>query len=176
MRKEVITHLSFLIAYFLFITIFRNWFDLFYLAFWIGGLGGILLPHIDYLLYVYVLKPKGSVTSVLDQAAESNLAGSLRNMTGPSRQRMQPTIHNAQFQAIFLLFALFVVTSSGSLLGRGIVLGFLLHLLLDQIVDWVETKNVDDWFKNFPIALDQQQKKWWIWGQLLALILLGLFF
>lgn len=68
------------------------------------------------------------------------------------------------------------VTSSGNLLGQGLVLAFLIHLLIDQIVDLVEKKNVDKWFSRMPVELDEKQRKWFIGANVLAVVVLAVFF
>jgi len=46
------------------------------------------------------------------------------------------------------------MTSSTSIFAKGLVLSFALHLSIDQIIDLVEIKNLDNWKKYLPFDLD----------------------
>lgn len=66
---------------------------------------------------------------------------------------------NVLFQTIFVPFSLFVLTSSGSLFGAGLVLSIFLAMLLKQ---WQELRlegNINNWFwivkKDFPLKTQQ---------------------
>ena len=65
-----------------------------------------------------------------------------------------------------------MVTSSGSLFGKGMVLAFALHLSIDQIVDLTEMKSFDNWFKNLPFRLNfNQAQTYWVVSLLIVLII-----
>ena len=51
------------------------------------------------------------------------------------------------------------------------VLGVMLHLVIDQVVDLVETGGLDNWFSQFQLRLNEEQKRWYL-GINVALILL----
>jgi hypothetical protein len=54
--------------------------------------------------------------------------------------------HSALFQVIFLIFTLYIFTSSGSLFGSGLVAGINLHLLKDEWQDYSENPaHLNDW-------------------------------
>lgn len=177
MKKDIVTHFAFFISFFLIITVLKRWFSLDFLPFWIGGLIGTLLPDIDHLIYIYFLKPH-ELTSQRVEAmlAKGEALKSAELLTATKDERDGLIIHTAQFQVLFLVFAFLIVTSSGNLLGQGLVLAFLIHLLIDQIVDLVEKKNVDKWFSTMPVELDEKQRKWFIGANVLAVVVLAVFF
>jgi hypothetical protein len=77
--------------------------------------------------------------------------------------------HTVFFQLIFLVLTFWMMSSSGSLFGKGLVLSFALHLSIDQIVDLTEVGNFDNWLRYSPIQLDfKRAKNYW----LITLILL----
>jgi hypothetical protein len=59
MKKDLAT-LYFRHSFFILISVYRDWLSLSFMPFWLGGIMGTLLPDIDYLIYVYVFKPKES--------------------------------------------------------------------------------------------------------------------
>jgi len=171
MRREVFLHFSFGFSFFVFITLVNQFFALSYWPLWIGGIFGTLLPDIDHLLYLY-LKP---------QELTSQRVGFLFNKYEIKRiftllyetrgERKGLIFHTAFFQLVFLVLTFYVVTSSGSLFGKGMVLAFSLHLLIDQIVDLNELKSFDNWLKYSPWYLDVTKAKLF-WLVMLILTLL----
>ncbi|KKU17509.1 MAG: hypothetical protein UX25_C0008G0010 [Candidatus Woesebacteria bacterium GW2011_GWC2_45_9] len=99
--------------------------------------------------------------------------GSLNLLAETRSERTRLIFHTATFQLIFLVLTFFVLTSSGSLMGRGLVLAFFLHLIIDQIVDINETGGLANWFRNFPFwtPVDRRQAMAW-WGAGLLMVLL----
>jgi hypothetical protein len=65
-----------------------------------------------------------------------------------------------------------VLSSSGSLLGRGLVLSFMLHLSVDQFIDLKKMNSLSSWFKDLPYKLDLNQSKiyWVITTSLIILV------
>lgn len=66
---------------------------------------------------------------------------------------------NVLFQAIFVPFSLFVLTSSGSLFGTGLVLLIFGNMLLSQWQEFAKNGNIGSWFwivkKEFDISTQQ---------------------
>ncbi|MBU0569952.1 hypothetical protein KKB40_04190 [Patescibacteria group bacterium] len=174
MKKDLLTHFSFLISYFLFISLFRHWFPLDFLPFWFGGIIGTILPDVDHLLYVYFLKPKEAVSqNVSSLISEKKVKESWDVLADTRTQRSELIFHTAYFQVIFLALTLWVVTSSGSLFGRGLVLAFSLHILIDQLIDLMETKNLDNWFAKILVINDKEYRRWYLAINFVLLLALG---
>ena len=176
MKKDLAIHFTFAIALFVLITLFRDWFSLGFVAFWIGGVLGTLLPDVDHLIYVYILKPNEAAShKIASLISQRRILTTWDTLASTSADRKGLLIHNAPFQILFLIFSILIVTS-GSLIGMGIALGFMLHLILDEVVDLVEIGNFDGWFSGFPVNLDSDQKRWFLVANVLILLALGFFF
>jgi hypothetical protein len=177
MRSKYATYLLFLLGFFLLISIFRGWVDLNYLVFWIGGLLGVYLPDIDQLVYVYLLRPhelsSQRATKMIGKGQVKEAASFLR---GTTTERKKLIFHSALFQLVFAAFAFLVTSSSGSMLGNGLVLGFLLHILVDELSDLMEYDNLDLWMGNLSIDLNKQQATVYWFSNLIFLIILGFVF
>ena len=170
MKKEIITHFGFLFAIFAAIILLQKWFDLRALYFLIGGVFGTLLPDIDHLIYVYFLRPHELGSQRVNYMLQKNdFIGSAKLLVDTREERKKLIFHTALFQLLFLLLALFVVTSSGSIFGAGIVLAFFLHLLVDHYIDYKSKESVSNWFQNFPFPMDKEKEK-------LYLIAVGVYF
>lgn len=176
MRKELFIHFSFWFSFFVFITIARHYFDFLYWPIWLGGVVGMFLPDIDHILYVLLLRPEELTSqrfAFLLGKKETWRAIEILYETRSERRGL--IFHTILFQLIFLVLTFWMVTSSGSIFGKGLALSFAMHLVVDEIVDLTETGNLDNWLKLSPIKLDLTQSKTY-WVVMLGLVLLmGLF-
>jgi hypothetical protein len=170
MRRELFIHFSFWFFFFVLISLFRHFLNLGDWPFWFGGIVGTFLPDIDHLIYVLFLNP---------QELTSQRIGFLWNRKEYKRmvellyetrsERRGLVFHTIFFQVIFLVLTFWIMTSSSSLFGKGLVLSFALHLSIDQLVDLTEMKVLSNWTKDLPINLDLKNSKiYWLAGILLV--------
>jgi hypothetical protein len=172
MKKELVTHFSFMIALFIFISLYRGWLDLTYLPFWVGGVLGTILPDLDHLIYVYFLRP-GEITSreIASLIEKREAVKSLVLLAETRAERKHLVFHTLQFNILFLLFVFLIGTSTGSYLGIGLVLAFSLHLLIDQIVDFMETGSLSNWLRQVNIELSSEQSRWYLILNIVVLLI-----
>ena len=176
MKKELFIHFAFCISLVVFSTLVNGWFSLIYWPFWAGAFLGTILPDIDHLLYVFFLKPQELTSQrVGHMLGKRDIVGSLNLLAETRGERTKLVFHSATFQLIFWVLTFFVITSSGSLLGRGLVLAFTLHLLVDQLVDLSDTGSLENWFKNFPLEMDPRKQKLYLWANLILLLIFSFF-
>lgn len=101
------------------------------------GLGaslGTFLLDVDHWLYLLVINPQELTSMRLKRLLEQRqhrAAFDLVTVTGEERTRL--SFHNALFQIAFYPFCFFILTSTGSLFGAGLVMSMALHLLWDEI-------------------------------------------
>lgn len=172
MKKELFVHFAFCISLVIFVTLTNGWFSLIYWPFWAGAFLGTLLPDIDHLLYVFFLKPQELTSQrVGHMLGKKDIVGSLNLLAETRGERTKLVFHSATFQLIFWILTFFVITSSSSLLGLGLVLAFALHLLVDQAVDLFDTGSLDNWFKNFPLEMEVRKQKIFLWVNFILLLI-----
>lgn len=148
------------------------------LSYWplfVGGFIGMLLPDVDHVIYIYYLRPY-EVTSqrVMYQAQKGNLKSSWDILSSTREERVNLILHTILFQVVFVILSFLVVTSSVSLLGLGLVLAFLLHLLVDQILDLNQNGNIQNWFKNIPIILDKLETNIYLIANAIIILVFGI--
>lgn len=177
MRKQLLIYFASFLVFFLMISLARKWIDPRFIVFWVGGAIGAILPDVDHLIYVYLLKPheltSQRATRMLSRGEVFATFSLLANTRG---ERTQLIFHTAMFQLIFAVFAFFVISSSNNLLGRGLVLAFSLHLIVDQYLDFKELGGLNHWFKNLKLTLDKNQTIFYWAGMSLLLVLYGFLF
>jgi len=176
MKKELFLQFSFLLPLLILVTVVKSWFSLTYWPFWLGGLMGVLLPYLDHLFYVYLLRPNElSSQRVRYMITNKNYKQALKYLEETKYERIELIIHSVYFQIVFTVLTFWVLTSSASLLGRGIVLAFYLHLLVDQYKDFQNVGSVDRWFKNFQDTFDQKGKIYYLIAATLLLLVFAFF-
>ena len=173
MRREIFLHFAFWFSFFVFVTIAKKYFNITYWPFWLGGIIGTILPDIDHLLYMY-LRPQELTTQRVGYLINKHEIKRTFTLLYETRgERNDLIFHTAFFQVIFLVLTFWMLTSSGSYFGRGLVLAFSLHLLVDQIVDLTEMKSFANWTKYSPWQIDSTKAKFYWAGVLLLVLLFG---
>lgn len=164
MRKELTTHFIFWLIFFIAIILLKHYFNLSYALFVVGGLIGVVLPDVDHLIYAYFVKPQDLTSQRINYLVNKNeIKRTVELLYETREERRELIFHSIFFQAIFLVLMFWVLSSSGSLLGRGLVLSFMLHLSVDQFIDLKNMNSLGNWFKNLPFGLDlNQSKTYWI--------------
>lgn len=176
MKRDFFIHFSFWLFFFVLISLVKHYLALGYWPFWLGGAVGVFMPDLDHLLYVLFLDPQ-DITSqrvgFLWGKKEYRRIVELLYETRSERRVL--AFHTFFFQIIFLILTFFIMSSSPSLFGKGLVLSFALHLSVDQLVDLTDMKSLGNWTKSLPITLDLKKSKiCWLVGVFL-IIFMGFF-
>lgn len=130
MKKDIINNFVFLISYFLLITLIKKYFSFSYWPFWIGGVIGLFLANVDHLLYVFVFKPYELTSQrVMALIRNKRFKEALILLYDTKSERSDLVFHSFNFQIIFLILTFWLMSSSGNLFGRGLVLSFLLSMV-----------------------------------------------
>lgn len=136
MRRELFIHFSFWFFFFVLITLTHKYFNLGYWPFWLGGVVGTLLPDVDHLIYIYFLKPQDLTSQRVNYLINKQELVRVLSLLYETREERSGLIfHTRLFQIIFFVLTFWIMSSSGSLFGKGLVLAFSLHLIIDQIMD-----------------------------------------
>lgn len=173
MRRELFIHFSLWFSFFVFVAIVKHYFSLDSWLFWVGGVTGVFLPDLDHIIYVLFLRPQELTSqrfNFLVNRKEIKRAVELLYETRGERTGL--IFHTVLFQIIFLILTFWMMSSSGSLFGHGLVLSFALHLSVDQIVDLIELQNFNNWLKLTVINLNFKKAQiYWLVTLLLVLMM-----
>jgi hypothetical protein len=176
MKKFFSSQLLILGGFFAIIIFLKQWFTLAVWPFLVGGIIGIFLPEVDYLIYIYFLRPTDPISlqaKALIKARKFQEAFSLLHQIDNGEHKL--TFHSALFYGCFVLFSFLVISSSGSFLGRGLVLGFLVNL---DIAQWKAYKNeeLNQWFATLNMNLNHKHQALYMSLIIFVTVILGLFF
>jgi len=175
-RKELLRHFLTALGFCLLVLVVKGWFDFPYLILFLGAAVGTILPDIDHVVYIFFLSPQELTSQrVNSMVSKRDFWEAMRLLAQTRSERKELIFHTVFFQLIFLLLTFFVITSSQSVFGRGLVLAFYLHLLLDQVVDLRETGGISNWFYNSPLKIPEGKTRLYMWIVFGVLLFLGLF-
>ncbi|MGA3291550.1 MAG: hypothetical protein ABSC49_00165 [Candidatus Microgenomates bacterium] len=160
MRRDLFIHFSFWIFFFVALSLVRGFLVLDYWPFWLGGLVGVILPDIDHLIYVFFMSPQDLTSQRVNFLLGKKEVGRAIELLYETRSERKGLIfHTIFFQVIFLALTFWLMSSSVSIFGKGLVLSFSLHLLVDQLIDLTELKNLDNWKGIFPVNFNFRQSE-----------------
>jgi len=164
MRRDFFIHFAFWFFFFVLISIAKNTLSVAYWPFWVGGLFGLFLPDIDHLVYVFFLGPQELTSQRINFLLKKKEIGRTLSLLYETRDERRGLIfHTNIFQLIFLILTFLIVTSSTSVFATGLVLSFVLHLSIDQLMDLVDLKNLSNWGKILPFELDLRKSQiYWL--------------
>ncbi|MBI3397039.1 hypothetical protein HY045_01035 [Candidatus Woesebacteria bacterium] len=177
MKKELAVHFVSMVVLFFLIALFKQTFNLNVIWFFVGGVLGTFLPDVDHFIYIYYLAPQELTSQrATTMLGRGNVWAALDLLTDTRYERSKLIFHTVVFQAVFTLLAFLVVTSSGSLLGKGLVLAFLLHFVVDQFIDLIKIETLTNWFSSLNINLTKEKMTlFWVFN-LIVVLLFGFLF
>ncbi len=177
-KKEIFVHVLSTVILFAVIVLLRGYFlPQLLIPFVVGGLVAMFLPDVDHFIYALYLRPNELTSQrVAQKLSGRNFKDVVSLLYSTRDERRELIFHTIFFQLLFVVFAFLIVTSSGSFLGRGIVISFLLHLFVDQLVDLAGYGTFSRWEKTNFILVPSSQQKLYVYAQAAPILLLGLIF
>ncbi len=110
MRKEILTHFGFLFVFTVLIVLLKRWFALSYWPFAVGGILGTILPDLDHLIYVYLLRPQELTSQRVNLMVQKrSLWPTLELLAATRTERRELIFHSFYFQIIFWILTFLVI-------------------------------------------------------------------
>jgi hypothetical protein len=175
-KKEIRNHLPITLIWLALVTLLRWHWHWNLILLWLGGVVGTFLIDLDHLLYVLFIYPSEEASKRVRQLVNQRFyKEALLLLINTRGERTKLAFHNALFQPVLYLLCFFVLTSTGSLLGTGLVMAMALRLLKDEIVLLLRGKEEElrRWlFWQVPTEVTLRQQKFFV--IIMLLIFLGL--
>lgn len=134
---------------------------------------GHLLADLDHLFYAYACNPQElSCLRVKNEIANKRWRSAWAMLQATSGERKQLPVHNVLTGLIVAMLGIWTVTSSGSLIASGAVLGLGVRLILDF---W-QTDDYHKWYWIFAREFSPRENTIvrWVWAALLLVAVIGL--
>lgn len=163
MRKTIIKQSAYLLVYYLIVTVVNGLYSFAYWPLYIGGVVGLLMSYADDLLHVFVLN-NHELTSqrVISLVKAKQYKEALILLYDTKDERKNLIFHTIEFQLIFTILTFWVITSSGNLFARGLVLGYFLSLVIS---------NMQKFINGELILPDKDKTRIYFAGSVLALLI-----
>jgi len=129
MKKELTSHYLLTLVWLVVVSLLRWRWNLELIWLWLGALAGTMILDLDQVFYALVIYPEEKAKELWRQR---RIRALLEYLAETYSQRVRLTFHNALFQVGFLVFSFWVLTSTGGLFGKGLVMAANLHLLKDE--------------------------------------------
>ncbi len=165
MRKEIINHAIYFLAYFIFLVVANSLYSLSYWPLLLGGIVGMMICYADHLLHIFVFNPQELTSQrVIQLFKTKQYRAAMILLYDTIDERKNLVFHTILFQIIFAVLTFWVVSSSGNLFARGLVLSYSLSLVL---------YNLKKFLKNEIIFEDKDKTRIYFAFQVLALFIFG---
>lgn len=159
-QNELASHLFVFLVYFFLLSLLRFKLDGYLVWLWVGGLIGTYLLDVDHIIYWFWTHPeKEDSIKALGITRRIRGIGGIREIREIMKELYQLlkenhqshnrlTFHTITFQIILLVLTVYVLSSSGSYFGAGLVLAMNLHLLKDIWQDYFikGKEGLAEWF------------------------------
>lgn len=133
----------------------------------IGGFIGYWLLSLDRLVDVYLTHPETQLAHyVRYYIQKGNYRWAWQTLRQRKDEQTRLTFHSVLFQAIWVVLAVFTLTSTSALLGKGVVMGLGLHLLLNEWRDYLANpERLREWlFWQVKREVTAKETKLFLWG------------
>lgn len=152
MKREALIHFGVFVVCFGLVTLFKLPFNTTIVLLWVGGVVGTLVPDLDHLMYAYSLRPHELTSQrVTRLVSEGRVLNAFDLLATTRSERVNLVFHSILLECVFVLLAFWVVSSTASLVGKGMVLAIVVHILVDQAMDIASTGSIKNWFWQIPM-------------------------
>jgi len=147
LKKELTTHYLLTLVWLGVVSLLRWKWNLELIGLWFGALIGTMILDLDQVLYALLIYPEQKTRELWQQR---RIRALLEYLAETYQERIKLPFHNAVFQVGFLVFSFWVLTSTGGLFGKGLVMAANLHLLKDE-------------FHLLVKGREEQLRRWLFW-------------
>ncbi len=175
MRKELNSHLLVTAVYFTLVSLFNLHFSLGLFLLWLGASLGAFLLDVDHILLG--LDPKNKAwwaEKFRFLWQKKRYREAIFTLVETHLEHRRLIFHSVLFQPILLVLAFFVLTSTGSLFGSGLVMSMNLHLLKDEWQCFLKEGRLGWLFWPIKRKIDEKGEKIYLSAVTFFFILLSL--
>jgi len=147
LKKELTSHYLLTLVWLGVVSLLRWKWNLELIGLWLGALVGTMILDLDQVFYALLIYPDPKACQLW---REKKIKALLEYLAETYSQRTKLTFHNVLFQVGFLVFSFWVLTSTGGLFGKGLVMAANLHLLKDE-------------FHLLLKGREEQLRRWLFW-------------
>jgi|SRR3989339_1068396 len=131
---------------------------------WLGAVIGFLLVFGDRLVHVILMKEEPLSRKIADLFGKGRYIQTAESLVAERHEQKELVMRSALFVIVWIVLAVFTVTSASNTFARGFVLGVGIHLFFDLITDYRwNRERFDLWFWQIKRELPEQEKRIFVW-------------
>ena len=160
LRREFISHLLVSLAYFLIISFFHFSLGWQLILLWLGALAGTFLLDVDHILLGLNPDTQAEWAQRVRQLWQQKKYKEVILVSADTHMEHRRLIfHSVLCQPLLLILAFFVLSSTGSLFGAGLIMSVNLHLLKDLWACYLEDKRLNWFFWQIRGGLSEKAQR-----------------
>ncbi len=136
---------------------------------------GFVFVFSDRLFNSLVAKPNEVLNvRIKDLFSQGKVTGGLKLLLEERYDQRELVMRSFLFIIVWVILAIFTMTSVTNFFARGFVLGIGIHLIFDLIYDFITDKErLDMWFWQIKRTLEPEEKRWFVVIALVIFIFLA---
>lgn len=137
-----------------------------WIGFIAGGAIGWSLAFLDIVAYIYILHPEVQLSQQISyQIRNKQYKQAFELIKRRQEEFDKLTVRSALFQVVWVILAVFALTSVPSLFGKALVMGLGLRILVDEWREWFKDKNkLKSWlFWQIKREVSMDELKWYMY-------------
>jgi len=164
------------IGYFLAVSLLRWRLRLDLIWLWMGGLLGLAFVYVDRLLHVYMTRPQEQLSLYVKHfIQQKNYRQALQLLAQRGDEQRFLMIRSVIFMIAFAPLAFYVITSTGSLIAVGMIMGIGLYLLYELLSHLKDLEKLKLWlFWPIKRAVTDTETQVAVYGFAFLFVLLSL--
>ena len=134
----------------------------------LGAAIGWLIPWLDKIAYIYILHPEAQISQYLKfQLEKRQFKAFWETLQRRQAELDKLTTRGILFQLVWVVLAIFVLTSTTGGFGKALVMGLGLRVLVSEWGDWLKNKDVLRQRLLWQIKKEwqNQELKWYLVGK-----------
>lgn len=132
-RSKFLHQLLVAFSYAVIVTIAGSNLRVEFLLFWLGLAAGTFILYFEPFISAYLSSPPTPLSQEARQILKAGKLKEVFNFALSHQEQEQPILHSALFQVALTALGFYVVTSTTTLFGSGLVLGMALHLISEEV-------------------------------------------
>ena len=130
-----------------------------------GAALGFFLIEIDHFVYTLIGHPEELTSQrVANLLRQFKISSAISVLQSTQNERQQLFFHSFLFQVIFTCLTFWVISSTGSFFGKGLVLSLSFQIFLKQLREFQTQGNLSSWFWNFKLDIPQSRLPLYLTG------------
>lgn len=131
----------------------------------LGGIIGWLLVYFDYVAYIYILHPEAQISQYLKwQLGKKQFKAFWETLKRRQAEFDKLTTRGILFQLVWVVLAIFALTSTAGNFGKAVVMGLGLRVLVSDWGEWWKNKEElkQKLFWQIQKSVNNQELKWYL--------------